>query len=287
MARETVCILHPGEMGSAVGRAALSGGARVLWVSSGRGETTLSRAREAGLEDVRTLGDALAASGIVLSVCPPHAALAVAEEVAGARYSGVFVDANAISPDTARRIGEVVGRGGARFVDGGIIGPPPEDPARTRVYLAGPEAGRVASLFDGTALSAVVLDAPAGAASAVKMCYAAWTKGTAALLTSIRALARAEGVETALADEWRISQPDLFRLLDRAVGNSRKAWRWVGEMEEVAATFADAGLPAGFGQASAEVFARLEAFKYARGAALEDVLAALTGAGGVRPRAPR
>jgi hypothetical protein len=94
-------------------------------------------------------------------------------------------------------------------------------------------------------------------------------------------VARVEGVEGALADEWRISQPDLFRLLDRAVGNARKAWRWVGEMEEVAATFADAGLPEGFGHASAEVFARLEAFKDARGATLDEILAALT------PAAPR
>jgi hypothetical protein len=107
------------------------------------------------------------------------------------------------------------------------------------------------------------------------MCYAAWTKGTAALLTSIRAVARAEGVAAALDDEWRISQPDLFRLLDRAVGNSRKAWRWVGEMEEVAATFAGAGLPEGFGRASAEVFARLEAFKDARAATLDGILDAL------------
>jgi 3-hydroxyisobutyrate dehydrogenase-like beta-hydroxyacid dehydrogenase len=282
MTQETVCILHPGEMGSAIGRAARAGGARVLWVPSGRGPTTAQRAGAAGLEAAGTLGDALAASGIVLSVCPPHAALAVAGAVADARFSGVFVDANAIAPDTARKISEIVGRGGATFVDGGIVGPPPSDPARTRLYLAGSAAGRVASLFEGTALSTVVVDAPPGAASAVKMCYAAWTKGTAALLAAIRAVARAEGVETALADEWHISQPDLLRLLDRAVGNSHKAWRWVGEMEEVAATFADAGLPAGFGKASAEVFARLEAFKGAREATLEEILAALRAAATIR-----
>ena len=274
MAQETICILHPGEMGASVGGAARSAGARVLWVSAGRGDTTSERARAAGLEDAGTLRGALAASGVVVSVCPPHAAVSIAEAVSELRYSGVYVDANAISPETARRVGAIVGRSGATFVDGGIIGPPPQDPGRTRLYLAGSAAGRVATLFGGTALATVVLDAPPGAASAVKMCYAAWTKGTAALLTSVRAVARAEGVDGALADEWRISQPDLFKLLDRAVGNARKAWRWVGEMDEVAATFADAGLPTGFGQASADVFARLEAFKDAR-ATLEEVLAAL------------
>jgi 3-hydroxyisobutyrate dehydrogenase-like beta-hydroxyacid dehydrogenase len=276
MAQETVCILHPGEMGAAVGAAARSAGARVLWASSERGATTSARARAAGLDDAGSLGDALAASGVVISVCPPHAAVAVAEAVAEARFGGVFVDANAIAPKTARKVGDIVGRTGATFVDGGIIGPPPQDPGRTRLYLAGSGAQRVAALFAGTALSTVVLEEPAGAASAVKMCYAAWTKGTAALLLSLRAVARAEGVEAALAEEWRLSQPDLFRLLDRAVGNSRKAWRWVGEMDEVAATFGNAGLPRGFGQASAEVFARLDAFRDERDATLGRVVAALT-----------
>jgi 3-hydroxyisobutyrate dehydrogenase-like beta-hydroxyacid dehydrogenase len=275
MAKPTICILHPGEMGSAVGSAARAGGARVLWSSTGRGEATRRRAAEAGLEDAGTLEAALGGAEVVLSVCPPHAALDVARAVAGCRFRGLFVDANAVSPETARRIGAIVSDAGARFVDGGIVGPPPGPGSSTRFYLSGEGARRVAELFDGTLLPTVVLEAPAGAASALKMCYAAWTKGTATLLLAVRAAAESEGVEAALADEWRISKPDLFRQLDRAVVQSRKAWRWVGEMDEVAATFAAAGLPEGFHLAAAEMCRRLESFKDARGLTVEQLVDAL------------
>jgi 3-hydroxyisobutyrate dehydrogenase-like beta-hydroxyacid dehydrogenase len=278
MATPTICVLHPGEMGSAIGRAARAGGARVLWCSGGRGEATRRRAAEAGLEDAGTLERALAEAEIALSVCPPHAALELARAAAARGFRGLFVDANAVAPETARRIGAVVDGTGARFVDGGIIGPPPGPGASTRLYLCGEGADRVAALFAGTPLATVVLDAPVGAASAVKMCYAAWTKGTAALLLAVRAAAEREGVEAALAAEWRISQPDLFRQLDRAVTQSRKAWRWVGEMEEIAATFGDAGLPEGFHLAAAEVCRALESFKDARGTTVDALVAALLAA---------
>ena len=120
-----------------------------------------------------------------------------------------------------------------------------------------------------------VLDAPVGAASAVKMCYAAWTKGTAALILAVRAVAESEGVATALAEQWRISQPDLFRQLDRAAAQSRKAWRWVGEMEEIAATFGEAGLPESFHLAAAEICRTLESFKDARGTTIDELVTAL------------
>ena len=121
----TVCILHPGEMGAEVGRAARTGGARVLWVSTDRGSATRDRAGAAGLEDAGSLDAALAQSSIVLSVSPPHAALAVAENVAARGFHGVYVDANAVSPATTRRIGGGVEAANATFVDGGIVGPPP------------------------------------------------------------------------------------------------------------------------------------------------------------------
>jgi 3-hydroxyisobutyrate dehydrogenase-like beta-hydroxyacid dehydrogenase len=275
MAQPTICVLHPGEMGSAVGHAARVAGARVLWTSAGRGEATRRRAAEARLEDAGTLAAALGAAEIAFSVCPPHAALDVARAVAAQGFRGLFVDANAVSPETTRRLAAIVEGAGARFVDGGIVGPPPGPGASTRLYLSGADARRVADLFAGTPLATVALDAPIGAASAVKMCYAAWTKGTAALILAVRAVAEAEGVVGALAEEWRISQPDLFRQVDRAVAQSRKAWRWIGEMEEIAATFAEAGLPEGFHLAAAEICRRLESFKDARGTTIEQLVDAL------------
>jgi 3-hydroxyisobutyrate dehydrogenase-like beta-hydroxyacid dehydrogenase len=275
MATTTVCVLHPGEMGAEVGAAARAGGARVLWVSDGRGGATRDRAGGAGLEDAGTLPAALAQASVVLSVCPPHAAVSLAESVAAGGFRGIYVDANAIAPATSRRIGDIVGTAGATFVDGGIIGPPPTKPGTTRLYLSGPASAAVATLFGGSALGAVVLDAPVGAASAIKACYAGWTKGAATLLLSVRALARHEGVEAALAEEWKISQPNLFAQLDRAVLQSRKGWRWIAEMEEIGATFDRAGLPDGYALAAAEVCRRLESFKDTRGLTIEDVVGAL------------
>jgi len=195
------------------------------------------------------------ACDIVLSVCPPHAAAAVAREARG--FAGIYVEANAVSPATARAIGEIATSGTAAFVDGGIIGPPPREAGTTRVYLSGPAAGEVAAAFAGSPLEAVVLSARVGDASAVKMAYAAWTKGTAALVLAARETARAEGVEEALMAEWARSLPDLADAYTRAVRSATaKGWRWVAEMEEIAATFAAAGQPDGFHRAAAEIYRR-------------------------------
>jgi 3-hydroxyisobutyrate dehydrogenase-like beta-hydroxyacid dehydrogenase len=243
-------LLHPGEMGSAVGEALRGAGHTVLWASEER--SAESAARAAGFEDAGNAAELARRSDVILSVCPPHAALAVARAMAG--FEGVYVDANAVSPATARQIGTAFD---GRFVDGGIIGPPPREPGDTRLYLAGPEAQTVAGLFEGTALEARVLPGEPGAASALKMAYAAWTKGTAAMLLAIRELARAEEVEPALLEEWRLSQPELLeRSVSAARSAERKGWRWVAEMEEIASTFASAGLPNGFHLAAAEVFRR-------------------------------
>ena len=258
----TIGLLHPGEMGSVVGAAVRAGGARVLWSSAGRGSSTRTRALGAGLVDAGTLEAVVGASDLILSVCPPHAAVDVAREVADLGFGGTFVDANAVSPATAREVGTIIEKTGATFVDGGIIGPPPQARGSTRLYLSGDRAPVVAALFDGSPLEAIVVKGGPGAASALKMAYAGWTKGSAALLLAVRALAAAEGVDAALLHEWSLSQPDLpARSEGAAKGNSRKAWRFVGEMEEIAATFTSAGLPDGFHQAAAEIYRRMAGYK--------------------------
>jgi 3-hydroxyisobutyrate dehydrogenase-like beta-hydroxyacid dehydrogenase len=214
------------------------------------------------LVDVGTLDDALGQSDVVLSVCPPHAAVDVAEQVAAKKFTGVYVDANAVSRATAERIGEIVTRAGASFVDGGIIGSPVKQAGTTRLYLSGERAREVAEVFAKSMLDARAIGPEPGAASALKVAYAAWTKGTDAMLLAIRAYASHEGVDDALLEEWRISQPQLEKRCDRAAaGATPKAWRYVGEMEEIAEAFARAGLPAGFHRAAAELCARLESFK--------------------------
>jgi 3-hydroxyisobutyrate dehydrogenase-like beta-hydroxyacid dehydrogenase len=272
----TIGLLHPGEMGSSVGAAGRANGGRVLWTSEGRSASTRARAAADGLEDAGSLAALVAASDVILSVCPPDAAADLARTVSALGFSGVYVDGNAVSPATAREVGSIVEKTGATYVDGGIIGPPARTRGTTRLYLSGQAALRVAALFEGGPLEPIVVDGGAGAASAVKMAYAAWTKGSSALLLAVRALAAAEGAEPALLGEWKRSQPDLpARSEAAAKGNSRKAWRFVGEMDEIAATFAGAGLPDGFHRAAGEIYRRMEGYKDAPPPSIEELARAL------------
>jgi 3-hydroxyisobutyrate dehydrogenase-like beta-hydroxyacid dehydrogenase len=231
----TVGLLHPGEMGAVVGGCVAGD---VIWASEGRSDAT--RARAAGFRDVRTIASVVGEAEVILSICPPHAAVDVARECAG--FSGIYVDANAISPQRAREVAELQ----PRFVDGGIVGAPPTE-AGTTLYLTGDDADAVAALFAGSPLATRIV----ANASGVKMAYAAWSKGTTALLLAIRDVARANGIE----DEWRLAAPELAERLPRAeAAREKKGWRWIGEMEEIADTFAAAGRPEGFHRAAAEVY---------------------------------
>jgi len=280
MGEVTIGLLHPGEMGAAVGQCLAAAGHRVLWVPSGRSSASAARAEAAGLTGVDGgLAELVRSAEVIMSVCPPHAALDTARQVAAAGFGGLYLDANAISPATARQVAATVAGGGggeggegggADGVDGGIIGTPPVGPGFIRLYLSGSRAGQVQELFDDTPVDVRVVDhgslsetaqdgagAGIGAASAVKMAYASWTKGSAALLLAARTLARAQGVEDVLLAEWGLSQPGLEERSARAAGSAAsKGWRWVAEMEEIAATMGAAGLPEGFHLAAAEIYRR-------------------------------
>jgi len=274
MKRETkLGLLHPGAMGVSVGRALQSAGHTVIWLPEGRSAATRARADTAGFSTAADLTELVAGTAGIVSVCPPDAALAQARQVKAAGFSGIYLDANAVAPATARELQMLLGDG---FVDGGIIGPPANQAGSTRLYLSGERSGEVARWFAGSLLQAHVIEGPAGCASALKMCYAAYTKGSSALLLAIRALAQAEGVEDTLLGEWEISQQALIKRSEGAArGSAPKAWRFVGEMEEIAASFADQGLPDGFHLAAAEVYRRLNDFKDRENLSIEEVLAAL------------
>lgn len=278
-------LLHPGEMGAAVGQCLTGAGHQVLWASDGRSPQTAERAQAAGLTDARTARKLAGQADIIVSVCPPHAALDVAWSVHG--FTGLYLDANAISPDTAREVAQLITGNGGSYVDGGIIGQAPVPGTISRLYLSGDQAPAVRALFGESALEPLIVPGPTFGASAVKMAYAAWTKGSAALLLAARALAQAEGVEEALLSEWAHSQPKLARQSDRSAASAvTKGWRWVGEMEEIAHTMAGAGLPDGFHQAAAEVFRRCPRLPLpvpAEEAAVSAVMKALTGGASSAP----
>ncbi len=240
----------------------------VCWASEGRSPETASRARDAGISDLGSLESVAAKAEALVSVCPPGAAIDVAESVSALGFDGLYVDVNAVSPDTSRRIGALF----ARYVDGGIVGPPPKPrpatrdrtaaAATTRLYLSGEEASVVAKWFAGSAVDARVVGPEPGRASAVKMAYAAWTKGSSALLLSVAALAASEEVTGELFDEWDLSLPELRERLEQVSARiGGKAWRFVAEMEEIARTYGDAGLPDGFHIAAANLYARLADLK--------------------------
>lgn len=258
--------LHPGAMGSSVA-AACSGA--TYWISAGRSAATHERAAAAGLVDLGSLDELVAVCDTVVSICPPSEALSVAESVASSGFDGVYVDANAISPTTTRRIGEMFDR----FVDGGIVGPPPARAGTTRMYLSGDEATALAERWAGSMLDVRPIAGGTGAASALKMLYAGWTKGTAALLLALDAAADAYGVTVDLRAEWALSIPDLPERATRtAAGVAPKAWRIEGEMHEIASTLQAAGLPPGFHEAAAEIYRRLAELRDETGAVGTDLV---------------
>ncbi len=261
MARQ-IALLHPGEMGVSIGACALVSGIEVGWASDERSETTASRAQDAKFTKYNTLQELLANSDVVFSVCPPAAAAKLATRVAGARFKGLYVDANAVSPTTAATIADIVESSGASYVDAGIIGPPAYEVGTTRLYLSGAKASEVTDLFKSGPLEAIDIGKSQTSASALKVCYAAWTKGSSALLLAVGALAQAENVAQALRSEWAQSLPDLSaRLENSARHNAPKAWRFEGEMHEIADTFEANGLPSGFHRAAAVTYAMLSDYK--------------------------
>jgi len=264
MPSETIGILHPGAMGISVAACALRSRHQVCYASEGRSDATLARAVEHHLRDLGTLSELCKTCSIIISVCPPHAAKDVAQQVIEHGFTGLYLDANAISPQKTKHIGEMLTSTDIRFVDGGIIGGPAWTPGKTWLYLSGIEieTQRIADCFSAGPLEVSIISEEIGKASALKMCYASYTKGTTALLTSILALAEANDVREELYAQWERDWPDFPAQTERRARRvTAKAWRFAGEMDEISSTFESTSLPGGFHRAAGEVYHRLEHFK--------------------------
>jgi 3-hydroxyisobutyrate dehydrogenase-like beta-hydroxyacid dehydrogenase len=277
MPPETIGILHPGAMGISVAASALRSGGQVCYASEGRSGATRARAAEHDLRDLGGLGALCQSCSLIISVCPPHAAEDLAKQVVAAGFQGLYLEANAIAPHKTERIGQQLAQAGISFVDGGIIGGPAWTPGETWLYLSGAAAGRVAACFSAGPLEVTVIGERIGMASALKMCYAAYTKGTTALLAAILALAETSGVRQELAAQWERDEAGFPGAAERRARRvTAKAWRFAGEMDEIAETFEAAGLPGGFHRAAGQLYRRLAHFKDAgETPELETVLAAL------------
>ena len=269
MAIKTVAILSPGDMGHAVGRALVGHGLNVLTCLAGRSPRTQKLAAQGGLEVVPTLEALVERADLIMSIMPPSSALEFAGVVAQAMrkvgHAPCYADCNAISPMTARRIATVITKGGGAFVEAGIVGPPPgKASSPTRLYVSGSDAPLLQALDCGS-IAVRQMGPEIGCASAMKMCYAALTKGAWTLYAAALVTAESMGLSEPLLSELASSRPaveaDMRRMVPRLPVD---AGRWIGEMEEIAATFAQAGLPTGFHRGAAEMFAMLHRTPIAR-----------------------
>ncbi|MGH8220814.1 MAG: DUF1932 domain-containing protein [Steroidobacteraceae bacterium] len=255
-----VAVVAAGSMGAAVGARLRARGATVLTSLDARSAATRQRAQAAGMTAVSC--EALARADFVLSIVPPAAALPLAQQlatsIAASDGKPLYVDCNAVSPATVERIGECIATAGAPFVDAGIIGPPPRDGAAgPSFYASGRDAPRFEALA-GYGLKIRVLDAPIGAASALKMSYAGITKGLVAVGTAMLLAAARAGVADALRAELEESQMTLLSSLTHSVpGMFPKAYRWAAEMQEIAAFAGEDAAAAGIYRGAAELYARL------------------------------
>src|SRR5688572_680143 len=199
-------ILHPGEMGISIAASAINSGHQVSWLSEGRSDKTRVRAERYELRAIDSLFQLCQTCKILISVCPPHAAEEVAISVNEAGFRGLYLDANAISPQRAVKIGQLLEGNGTLFVDGGIIGGPAWTLNETWLYLSGKHAHDIAACFSKGPLETKIIGDAVGKASALKVCYAAYTKGTTALLSAVLATAESLGVRKELYQQWDMDE---------------------------------------------------------------------------------
>ena len=263
----TIAIISPGNMGHAVGRLLASRGFDVVTALADRSARTRGLAAQAGIRDLGGVDGLVAEAELILSILPPAAAVAAAEAVAAAMTTaGVappYADCNAIAPATTERIAELIRGAGAAYVDAGIIGGPPANGRGPRLYTCGAEARLLAPL-DGGGLSVRDLGGAIGRASALKMCYAAVTKGTSALQFAQLAAASRLGVDEALAAELEESQAATLAGMRRGLpALPARAPRWIEEMRQIAATFESVGVPGDFHRGAAALYELLSATPFA------------------------
>lgn len=266
-------ILHPGTMGVSVALSAMDSGCEVYWAAAGRRPATRKRAEQAGLRELPSVQAMSERCHVIVSVCPPEFAQAVAREVADAGFAGILVDANAAAPQHKIELGREMEARAVRFVDGGIIGLPSRVPGETTLFLSGAAAGEAACCFAEGAIGAVVLGPEVGRASALKILFAAHNKGTIALQTALYAAAARYGVLTELQEQFVHRGFSLQKIETQILRAAPKAWRWVEEMHEISAALEAVGMPGEFHEGAAKLYERLVDFKDAEGFSLQDVIA--------------
>jgi 3-hydroxyisobutyrate dehydrogenase-like beta-hydroxyacid dehydrogenase len=254
---ENVGVMSPGDMGQAVATQLKAKRLNVFTALEHRSERTRALAREAGLTDVGTVTRLVAECDVVLSIMDPAGAVDFARVAADALHAGgrtLFVDCNAIAPDTVHEVAGIIEAAGGRFLDAGIIGPPPRGKAKTYLYVSGPGAADLEQLA-GPQLVVRVIGERIADASALKMCYGALNKGTQALWLEVLIAAQRLGVASLLEEQVQRSQSERYSwALSQFPVSPPKAYRWVPEMLEISKTLSGAGMTPKMFQGAADIY---------------------------------
>ena len=264
---KTVAIMSPGDMGHAVGQVLSESGLDVITCTEGRSQRTKNLAEMAGLRQIATLEDMVMQADLILSIMVPSRATSFVKEIAphleSSKTSTYFVDCNAVSPQSAMGMAEVINQAGGKFIDGGIIGTAPTKGDTPRFYVSGPDSPVMMEL-DGRGITVKVIGNKIGQASGIKMCYAALTKGTNTLHVALLTAASRMGLVDDLRKEFEFSQQSHLAAMEKGISRlPANAHRWIGEMEEIASTFENLGITPGFHKGAAEIYKMLNATPFA------------------------
>ena len=264
----TVAIMSPGDMGHAVGQVLSESGIDVITCTDGRSQRTKNLAEVAGLRQVATLEDMVIQADLVLSIMVPSKAMSFVREISphfeSSKTPTYFADCNAVSPQSALAMAEVINQAGGKFIDGGIIGTAPTKGDTPRFYVSGPDASVVMEL-DGRGIIVKAIGNKVGQASGIKMCYAALTKGTNTLHVALLTAASRMGLTDDLRKEFEFSQKSHLAAMEKGISRlPANAHRWIGEMEEIAATFENLGVTPNFHKGAAEIYKMLNSTPFAK-----------------------
>ena len=264
----TVAIMSPGDMGHAVGQVLSESGIDVITCTDGRSQRTKNLAEKAGLRQVATLEDMVIQADLVLSIMVPSKAMSFVREISphfeSSKTPTYFADCNAVSPQSALAMAEVINQAGGKFIDGGIIGTAPTKGDTPRFYVSGPDASVVMGL-DGRGIIVKAIGNKVGQASGIKMCYAALTKGTNTLHVALLTAASRMGLTDDLRKEFEFSQKSHLAAMEKGISRlPANAHRWIGEMEEIAATFENLGVTPNFHKGAAEIYKMLNSTPFAK-----------------------
>ena len=266
MTAKTIAVVAMGDMGHAVARVLKEHGHEVITCLAERSDTSRRMAERAGARDVKDLVTLVTKADVFLSILPPAAALDLAQDAAVAMKSVgtalTYVDCNAVSPETVRGIAGVIDDAGAPFIDAGIVGNAPGK-AKPRFYVSGPDTAAMENL-DGCGFLVKLCGSAPGEASAVKMCYAALTKGTFTLHTALLMAAKSLGVYETVLEELQYSQcSTLSKMENRVPFIPADAGRWIGEMEQIAETYASVGVTENYHKGAADMYRLLNSTPFA------------------------